>query len=65
MEQLQTLSLSVDLCILSIVLSRHVIRKWLQYWDTTACFDPSHCYFVVIFTDMFTCVALNPLTAVP
>ena len=65
MEQLQTLSLSVDLFILSIVLSRHVIRKWLQYWHTTACFDPNHCLFCCDFRGHFTCVALNPLTAVP
>ena len=45
MEQLQTLSLSVDVFILSIVLRRHFIRKWLQYWDTTSCFDPNHCLF--------------------
>ena len=45
MERLQTLSLGVGLFILSIVLSRHVVRRWLQYWDTTAQFDPNHCLF--------------------
>ena len=61
LEQLQTHSLSVDLFMPSVVLSRHVVRKWLQYWDTTACFDPNHCLFCC---DFHWHVALDPLTAV-